>query len=63
MATNDLLPRNLLRLAQLDWTVTDDGILYRRQRTFKVANPYRGGTGPLLLLIDATGPKAEDEGK
>jgi len=43
--------------------VPDFGTLYRRQRTLKVSLPYRGGTGPLNLLIDSTGIKAEGEGE
>ncbi len=34
----------------------------RRQKTLNVSIPYRGGSGPLHLLIDATGIKAEGEG-
>jgi hypothetical protein len=33
----------------------------RRQKTLNVSLPYRGGTGPLNLLIDSTGTKAEGE--
>jgi hypothetical protein len=33
----------------------------RRQKTLNVSLPYRGGTGPLNLLIDSTGIKAEGE--
>ncbi|RAK12438.1 DDE family transposase, partial [Salipiger aestuarii] len=36
--------------------------LCRRQKTLNVSLPYRGGTGPLNLLIDSTGSKAEGEG-
>lgn len=35
----------------------------RRQRKLSVAIPYRGGKGPLNLLIDSTGIKAEGEGE
>ena len=54
---------SLLRLAGLDWKVPDFSTLSRRQKTLSVAIPYRGGTGPLHLLIDATGIKAEGEGE
>ena len=54
---------SLLRLAGLDWKVPDFSTLCRRQKALTVAIPYRGGTGPLHLLIDATGIKAEGEGE
>ena len=54
---------SLLRLAGLDWRVPDFSTLCRRQKTLNVAIPYRGGKGPLHLLIDATGIKAEGEGE
>ncbi len=54
---------SLLRLAGLDWAVPDDSTLCRRQKTLNVSLPYRGGTGPLTLLIDSTGIKAEGEGE
>ncbi len=54
---------SLLRLAGLNWKVPDFSPLCRRQKTRNVAIPYRGGTGPLPLLIDATGIKAEGEGE
>ena len=53
---------SLLRLVGLDWTVPDSSTLCRRQKTLNVSLPYRGGTGPLNLLIDSTGIKAEGEG-
>ncbi len=37
--------------------------LCRRQRTLSVAIPYKGLAGPLNLLIDGTGIKAEGEGE
>jgi hypothetical protein len=43
--------------------VPDFSTLCRRQRKLNVAIPYRGGTGPLNLLIDSTGIKAEGEGE
>lgn len=53
---------SLLRLAGLDWKVPDFSTLCRRQKTLSVSIPYRGGTGPLHLLIDATGIKGEGWG-
>ena len=55
--------QSLLRLVGLDWTVPDFSTLCRRQRTLNVITPYRGGKGPLNLLIDSTGIKAEGEGE
>ena len=55
--------QSLLLLIGLDWVVPDFSTLCRRQRTLKVSLPYRGGTGPLNLLIDSTGIKAEGEGE
>lgn len=55
--------QSLLQLAGLDWQVPDFSTLCRRQRKLSVAIPYRGGTGPLNLLIDSTGIKAEGEGE
>ena len=54
---------SLLLLAELDWKVPNFSTLCRRQKTLNVAIPYRGGTGPLHLLIDATGIKAKGEGE
>ncbi|UWS78246.1 IS5 family transposase [Phaeobacter sp. G2] len=54
---------SLLRLVGLDWSVPDFSTLCRRQKTLNVSLPYRGGTGPLNLLIDSTGIKAEGEGE
>ena len=54
---------SLLRLAGLDWKVPDFSTLCRRQKTLSISIPYHGGTGPLHLLIDATGMKAEGEGE
>ena len=54
---------SLLRLAGLDWAVPDFSTLCRRQQTLNVRLPYRGGKGPLNLLIDSTGIKAEGEGE
>ena len=54
---------SLLRMAGLDWRVPDFSTLCRRQRTLSVAIPYKGPAGPLHLLIDSTGIKAEGEGE
>ena len=54
---------SLLRLVGLAWTVPDFSTLSRRQKTLAVAIPYRGSQGPLNLLIDSTGIKAEGEGE
>lgn len=54
---------SLLRQVGLDWKVPDFSTLCRRQKALNVAIPLRGGSGPLHLLIDATGIKAEGEGE
>ena len=54
---------SLLQLGGLDWAVPDFSTLCRRQGTLNVSLPYRGGTGPLNLLIDSTGIKSEGEGE
>jgi hypothetical protein len=54
---------SLLKLVGLDWAVPDFSTLCLRQRTLTVALPYRGSAGPLHLLIDSTGIKAEGEGE
>ena len=54
---------SLLRLLGLDWPVPDFSTLNRRQKTLTVSLPWRGGAGPLNLLIDSTGTKAEGEGE
>ena len=54
---------SLLRLAGLDWAVPDYSTLCRRQKMLSVTLPYHLGTGPLNLLIDSTGIKAEGEGE
>lgn len=54
---------SLLKLAGLNWTVPDFSTLCRRQKTLSVAIPFRGSSGPLHLLIDSTGIKAEAEGE
>ena len=41
----------------------DFSTLSRRQKTLAVTIPYRGSQGPLNLLIDSTGIKAEGEGE
>jgi hypothetical protein len=55
--------QSLLRLVGLDWSAPDFSTLCRRQKTLNVSLPYRGGAGPLDLLIDSTGIKAEGEGE
>ncbi len=54
--------QSLLQLVGQDWAVPDFSTLCRRQKTLNVNLPYRGGSGPLNLLIDSTGIKAEGEG-
>jgi hypothetical protein len=54
---------SLLKLAGLDWPVSDFSTLSRRQKTLAVNIPYRGSKGPLHLLIDSTGIKVEGEGE
>ena len=54
---------SLLKLVGLDWSVPDFSTLCRRQRALSVAIPYKGSAGPLHLLIDSTGIKAEGEGE
>lgn len=54
---------SLLKLAGLNWTVPNFSTLCRRQRTLPIAIPCRGASGPLHLLIDSTGIKAEGEGE
>ncbi|WP_439142634.1 IS5 family transposase [Pseudooctadecabacter sp.] len=54
---------SLLRMVGLDWAVPDFSTLCRRQKVLNVSLPYRGGAGPLNLLIDSTGIKAEGEGE
>lgn len=53
---------SLLALTGLEWSVPDFSTLCRRQKTLPFAIPYRGSSGPLHLLIDSTGIKAEGEG-
>lgn len=52
----------LLKLVGLDWAVPDFSKLCRRQRTLAVTIPLKGSAGPLHLLIDGTGIKAEGIG-
>ena len=54
---------SLLKLVGLDWSVPDFSTLCRRQKTLSVAIPYKGSAGPLHLLVDSTGIKAEGEGE
>ena len=46
---------SLLKLADLDWAVSDYTTLCRRQKTLAVQIPYRRTDGPLNLLVDSTG--------
>jgi hypothetical protein len=55
--------QSLLRLVGLDWAAPDFSTLCRRQKTLNVSLPSRGSTGPLNLLIDSTGIKAEGKGE
>lgn len=43
--------------------MSDYSTLCRCQRKLNVATPYCGGCGPLNLLIDSTGIRAEGEGE
>lgn len=54
---------SLFKLVGLDWSVPDFSTLCRRQKTLGVAIPYKGSAGPLHLLVDSTGIKAEGEGE
>ena len=54
---------SLLRLVGLDRAVPDFSTLSRRRKTLAVSIPCRGSQGPLNLLIDSTGMKAEGEGE
>lgn len=54
---------SLLKLVGLEWSVPDFSTLCRRQKTLLAAIPYKGSAGPLHLLIDSTGIKAEGEGE
>lgn len=46
---------------EMIWTPPPSG-KRGRQKTLNGSLPYRGGTGPLNLLMDSTGIKAEGEG-
>ncbi|KIN72257.1 ISSpo9, transposase [Sulfitobacter guttiformis KCTC 32187] len=54
---------SLLKLVGLDWSVPDFSTLCRRHKALAVAIPYKGSAGPLHLLVDSTGNKAEGEGE
>lgn len=54
---------SLLKRVELDWSVPDFSTLCRRQKTLSVAIPFKGSAGPLHLLVDSTGIKAEGEGE
>ena len=53
----------LLKLIGLDCAVAEFCTLWRHQRALNASLRYRGGTGPLNLLIDSTGIKSEGEGE
>lgn len=46
-----------------EWMPLPTGRRGRRQRALNVGIPYRDGAGPLNLLIDSTGFKAEGVGE
>ena len=52
---------SLLKLIRLNWLVPDFSTLCLRQKTLSLAIPYQGSAGPLQILIDSTGIKAEGE--
>jgi hypothetical protein len=52
---------SLLKRVGLNWSVPDFSTLCRHQKTLSVAIPYKGSAGPLHLLVDSTGIKAEGE--
>jgi hypothetical protein len=54
---------SLLRMAGLDWKVTDFSTVSRRQKTLRVQLPYRSSTTALDLLVDSTGIKFLGEGE
>jgi len=53
---------SLLKLAGLDWPVSDFSTLRRRQKTLAMQIPYRRSDGPLNLLVDSTGIKFLGDG-
>ena len=53
------LVQSLVRLVGLEWRVPGFSTLGRRHKTLKLSITYRDGTGPLKLLTDSTGNKAE----
>lgn len=53
---------SLLRRVGLDWAVPNFSTRCRRQKDLQVNLPYHSTKGPLNLLIDSTGMKAEGEG-
>jgi hypothetical protein len=54
---------SLLRLTGLGWTRPNFSILSRRPKNPKENIPCGGSDGPLLLLVDSTGIKAEGDGE
>lgn len=57
------LVASLLRLAKLDWPVSDFSTLRRRQNALTVTIPYRPSGGLLRVLVDGTGIKSMGEGE
>ena len=57
------LVESLLRLANLDWSVSDFSTMCQRQKTLRVQLPYRASTTALDLLVDSTGIKFLGEGE
>jgi len=54
---------SLLKMAGLDWSVTDFSTLSRRQKDLFVVLPRRASIGSMHLLIDSTGIKVEGDGE
>jgi len=54
---------SLLKMAGLDWPVSDYTTLCRRQKTLAVQIPYRRSDGPLNLLVDSTSIKFLGDGE
>jgi hypothetical protein len=54
--------QSLLQRIGLDWGVPDFSTLCRRQGTLNVSLPYRGGAGPLNLLMDNACAHSETDG-
>jgi hypothetical protein len=54
---------SLLRMAGLDWRVSDFSTVCWHQKTLRVQLPYRPSASALELLGDSTGIKFLDEGE